>query len=324
MSRFLQQRNNRIFIGDDGRIVVPYLETYLSYGCNLRCSFCGNMSPLSCGLESKDTLLWSMESWGKRFRPGYFALGGGEPLLHPEFMEIVAGACRSFPDSIIAVLTNGILLNNLSDADLRKLAELQRVDFRISEKQHTDPTVVQQSAERLRSHAISHTVKTTHFKKLYEVDHIGSPVPSNSNPAVAWSNCYANDCRNIIGDTLTYCSRLALIRRSLANGELDKRWYRANGHTPMTLANSQQEMWNTCTRAGIPNVRSAPNDWRTCKHDRCRRAMSRISSKRQKQSLHGTPLLPSTIRSLFQWVPIRIPKNAAATLSAVQTSSGYR
>jgi len=242
MSRFLQQRNNRIFIGDDGRIVVPYLETYLAYGCNLRCSFCGNMSPLSCGIESKETLLQSIEAWGQRFRPGCFALGGGEPLVHPDFIEIVTAACRCFPDSTIAVLTNGTLLDRLSDTDMRQLAELKRVDVRISEKQHVDLTAVRQLAERLRSHAIPCSVNATHFKKLYEVDHVGYPVPSNSNPAIAWSNCYANDCRNIIGDTLTYCSRLALIRRSLANGELDKRWYRANGHTPMTRANSQQEI----------------------------------------------------------------------------------
>ena len=258
MSRFLQQRNNRIFIGEDGRIVVPYLETYLSYGCNLRCSFCGNMSPLSCGIESKETLLQSIEAWGQRFRPGCFALGGGEPLLHPDFMEIVAAACRSFPDSVIAVLTNGTLLTNFSDADLRQFAELQRVDFRISEKQNGDSSTVRQSAERLRSHAISHTVKTTHFKKLYEVDHIGSPIPSNSNPAAAWANCYANDCRNIIGDTLTYCSRLALIRRSLANDELDKRWYRANGHTPMTLANSQQEIVEYLHKGWYPECSLCP------------------------------------------------------------------
>jgi len=199
-----------------------------------------------------------MEAWGERFRPGCFALGGGEPLLHPDFLEIATAACRSFPNSVIAVLTNGTLLTNFSDADMRQFAELKRMDFRISAKQNTDSAAIQHSAERLRSHAIACHVYTTHFKKLYEVDHIGSPIPSNSNPAVAWSNCYANDCRNIIGDTLTYCSRLALIRRSLANGELDKRWYRANGHTPMTLANTQREIVDYLHKGWYPECSLCP------------------------------------------------------------------
>jgi organic radical activating enzyme len=86
---FMQQRNNRIFVAFDGKIVVPYLETYFSYGCNLRCGFCGNMSPFSGGIEPKEKIIESMQNWSKRIRPDRFGISGGEPLLHPDFIELM-------------------------------------------------------------------------------------------------------------------------------------------------------------------------------------------------------------------------------------------
>jgi hypothetical protein len=239
VNQLLLQRNSRILFGSDSRIVVPYLETYLSYGCNLRCHFCGNMSPFCSGIEEKDSVLRSMAQWSKRLRPGCFALGGGEPLLHPDFIEIVQEAHEYFSDSEIVVLTNGILFDKISDEELCKLQELVRLEIRISDKGNDGLGNV---IDRLQTRQINHTIRPSHFKKLYEVDPTGYPTPASSNPEKAWQHCYANDCRNIIGDTLTYCSRLALIRRALSEGQLDKRWHLAKRHVPMTLENTQEEI----------------------------------------------------------------------------------
>jgi len=127
---YLQHRNEKIYI-DGGIIIMPYLETYFAYGCNLRCSFCGNMSPFSSGFEQKESIIHSLREWSKRIRPAMFAISGGEPLLHPDFIELMQEVRACFPDSNIKLKTNGTLLDRLSDDDLRKCSD---IEFYIEDK----------------------------------------------------------------------------------------------------------------------------------------------------------------------------------------------
>jgi hypothetical protein len=214
-------------------------------------------------MESKETIIESLCEWGKKIRPSVFGVSGGEPLLHPDFIELMAVVCECFPDSIISVVTNGALLDEYSDDELRALAG--KVEFRVEEKNGTnfsDRLLVNLMLERTsRFSRLGIAATQTHnktYKKLYDIDSKGMAVPSNSNPAAAFHNCCCNDCRNIIGDTFTFCSRMALLRRDFACGNIDQKWYRVQGHTPMTLDNSQEEIVAYLHRGAHPECALCP------------------------------------------------------------------
>jgi hypothetical protein len=86
--------------------------------CNLNCKYCGNFSPLV-----KEKFL-SLEEFTKDLERVAFLTGGnigavrlmgGEPLLHPEFLDFVKTMHRILPKTDIMIVTNGILLQRRDD-----------------------------------------------------------------------------------------------------------------------------------------------------------------------------------------------------------------
>lgn len=95
-----------------------YFEVHLTEHCNLNCQSCDNFSPLA------EAQFVSRESFAlDLFRLRHLAkdsiklirLLGGEPLLHPDAIELCEIARAYFSDSEIRLTTNGILLNQMSD-----------------------------------------------------------------------------------------------------------------------------------------------------------------------------------------------------------------
>lgn len=50
---------------------------------------------------------------------------GGEPLLHPQYLEFLKITRKEFPNSTIVLVTNGILLHSLKDEDIQTMNELK-------------------------------------------------------------------------------------------------------------------------------------------------------------------------------------------------------
>ena len=80
-----------------------YAEAYLTFRCNLGCSYCINKQS---GLEGRSEI--ETEDWIRginniNFGDVPLTLGGGEPTLHPEFYKIVNGIR---PDIKLDLLTN--------------------------------------------------------------------------------------------------------------------------------------------------------------------------------------------------------------------------
>jgi len=89
---------------------VALLE--LTGACNLRCPVCYAQSPN--GLHrSFDDLCFDLEAFLKnRGQLDVLQLSGGEPLLHPEVLQII-DFCKTLPIQIVMINTNGLeLLNN--------------------------------------------------------------------------------------------------------------------------------------------------------------------------------------------------------------------
>ena len=131
-----QWLQSQIFLGEEKKIHLPHISIDITKGCNMRCEHCSHLSPLMRGHFLTEELVSSLEKWGKRLQPKRLAILGGEPLLHPDFEEIVLSAHQYWSNSEIVIVTNGILLERIKNSFLEKIHEIGRVRFDIS--QHTE------------------------------------------------------------------------------------------------------------------------------------------------------------------------------------------
>ncbi|MCA9652301.1 MAG: radical SAM protein [Myxococcales bacterium] len=101
----------------EGRVVTRSLEAHVVDHCNLRCAECCSLSPLlPPRFESPEALARDLARAAAVLAPAVFKLVGGEPLLHPELLELVHVARRSGIAPRVSLTTNGLLLHRMPDA----------------------------------------------------------------------------------------------------------------------------------------------------------------------------------------------------------------
>ncbi len=78
--------------------------------CNLACRHC----LFSCSSKTSRTMdfdtIFSAVSQAYNLGTRIFYLTGGEPLIHPDFQKICRLILNEYPDTLLAILTNGILI----------------------------------------------------------------------------------------------------------------------------------------------------------------------------------------------------------------------
>lgn len=98
----------------DGRILTRSLEAHVVDHCNLTCDECCSLSPLlPKWIESPAQLARDLEWAAAALSPRVFKLVGGEPLLHPEIVELARLGRQIAPR--VSVTTNGLLLMRMPD-----------------------------------------------------------------------------------------------------------------------------------------------------------------------------------------------------------------
>ena len=92
--------------------------------CNLNCTncsvFCGIREPYYITTEEFKTQLSNLTS---KYPVSFLSFCGGEPTLHPQFMELCKEVFKQIPDCFLQIITNGTLLDKLSDEDLQFLSQ---------------------------------------------------------------------------------------------------------------------------------------------------------------------------------------------------------
>lgn len=92
---------------------LPYFVLNILDHCNLRCRGCDHFAAIA---RPRFVALQDIESDLARIaelldgRVGRIGIMGGEPLLHPDLLRILAMARSSFPETTLQLVTNGILL----------------------------------------------------------------------------------------------------------------------------------------------------------------------------------------------------------------------
>jgi organic radical activating enzyme len=94
-----------------GRIFNRLCEVNVVDHCNLRCRACAHLSPvLPKHFVDVDALSSDLTTLSRSYHAQVLRILGGEPLLHPDLVDIVAVARRSGIANKIEIATNGLLL----------------------------------------------------------------------------------------------------------------------------------------------------------------------------------------------------------------------
>lgn len=110
----------------NGKIYNPNAcEVNLVYHCNLSCRGCSHLSPIFTNYFVEPLQVFKdFSTLGKYYRSKYIKIIGGEPLLHPNLIEIIDAVRSSGVSEHIQVVTNGHLLAKIIDSFWQKVDEV--------------------------------------------------------------------------------------------------------------------------------------------------------------------------------------------------------
>jgi hypothetical protein len=213
---------------------LPFVETMLTYGCNLSCQGCTNYSDYNVGgLVTWDQGREWLKTWLNRVDIPDFGLIGGEPLLNTGVIDWIKGCRQLMPDSQIRFTTNAILLKKHPNV-VRALLDVGNCVIKLSLHQPkefytqevlswifkiTDWTAIEeygikrwQSANnvRLQINFPQEFIKT--FRGNYN-----NMSPHHSLPADAYNICVQRTCPLLYNNRLYKCSSIALLNKVLTD-----------------------------------------------------------------------------------------------------------
>ncbi|NQV06924.1 radical SAM protein [bacterium] len=102
---------------EDDLIIPPTgLELIAVDHCNVSCKSCNHGSPaLKEWSADPDVVLRNLSILAKYYRPRFIKVLGGEPLLHRNLLELIRAARASGISDYFLLLTNGVLLHEMTD-----------------------------------------------------------------------------------------------------------------------------------------------------------------------------------------------------------------
>lgn len=101
--------------------MINYIETHIVEHCNLKCRGCSHFSGLAKPeFKSFEDYKKEMTALAKvtNSQLRTIRIMGGEPLLNPNFTDYYLLARNLFPNSEIVLVSNGILLKNITDESI--------------------------------------------------------------------------------------------------------------------------------------------------------------------------------------------------------------
>lgn len=186
--------------------VLPYAEYHVSDFCNLKCKRCGHFSNLVTEKifpdirEFKDVL----DELSKKFRNiKRFRLMGGEPFVNPDLGLFIYEVKRVFPYSDIRVVSNGLLLPNISDRTVEAIKACGAV-IDVSQyppTRHMIEKIITFVQEKKLKIAIGE--KITKFMVQKGLD-------TTEDFERIWTNCFSKACHFLRGRRLYPCPAVIL------------------------------------------------------------------------------------------------------------------
>lgn len=111
---------------NSGKIQIKNLELNIAHHCNLSCRRCSHLSPAANKyFMPPEQILKDLGLLAKYCQTRQVRLLGGEPLLHPELLQVIEAVRESGIGGIIRVVTNGILLNKMPELFWENVDQVQ-------------------------------------------------------------------------------------------------------------------------------------------------------------------------------------------------------
>ncbi len=186
---------------------IDYLEFHVTDNCNLNCKGCAHFSNIVSGKKNTDFLSWEKDmSRLKELVEKIYTIRimGGEPFLNLELGKFVAKTRELFPQSLIHVVSNGMLLHKV-DQDVFRLIRENDVTIDISYYPEVDRDKAAEilEAENLR-YRIS-TVPTDEFLKYMNLK-------GDSDIGMAYAGCGFKECHFLYEGKVSVCAFPLLVK----------------------------------------------------------------------------------------------------------------
>lgn len=253
------------------RLTLPFLETMVSYTCNLSCTGCTNYSDYNVpGTVSWEEGKASILPWIDIIDIKEFSLIGGEPLLNKDLVRWLTGCREILPHSKIILTTNGTLLMkniklldtlfnigncylkiSIHEHDKFYAQEILKFLFQYKEWQEFEEYGVKKwKADNDVSFAMKWPkvfVKT--FKGEYN-----NMLPHANNPVDAFKLCCQQTCPLLYNGKIYKCSSIGLLEKTLKdwNQQDDPLWQPYLAYQGISINSSPDEIKKFIDKFGKP------------------------------------------------------------------------
>jgi sulfatase maturation enzyme AslB (radical SAM superfamily) len=214
--------------------VLPFVETMITYGCNLSCLGCTNYSDY----DTRGWVPWAqgrewLTSWVDRVDIPDFGIMGGEPLMNPQVNEWIRGTRDLLPTSQIRFTTNGVLLHKKPEV-LNTLLDIGNCVIKLSVHQPNE-FYTQQAVktlfglttwEPIEEYGIKRWLGPNQvrlqinfpqqFVKSYR-GNFSEMLPHSSDPAESFAKCVQQTCPLLYNGRIYKCSSIALLDQVLTD-----------------------------------------------------------------------------------------------------------
>lgn len=188
--------------------ILDNLEYEVTNKCNLKCKGCSHFSNLeenddSSGIDiyTRDIKILSQ----KYFNVRQITLLGGEPLIVQNLKDYILVTHKYFPDSIIRIFTNGLLLKSISNELLITICQL-KVKIIVSlypQFKHIKEEIICWAKEN----AVDIDIRNVYMFFKY-MENIGSSKEQYTNP----TDC-SRHCNLLLDGKLSWCPMPLVIHR---------------------------------------------------------------------------------------------------------------
>ena len=195
--------------------MIDRIEYSITDQCNLNCAYCCHYAPIAKryfvykdSFEEDMLQLSILTDNGRKL--GTIGILGGEPMLHPEFVELCIIARKYLPFSRVRVTTNGLLLNKLSKQELCILRRFD-IEILISKYRNTDDFDAMDKllTEYNIVHKFCNNNELVEFSK-FELDETGNQdAEASHNACTLWQGYYT--CHELRDGRLYPCSQIARV-----------------------------------------------------------------------------------------------------------------
>lgn len=186
------------------------------------------------------------KTWNQKIVPNNVRVMGGEPLLHPDIVEIIRMTRNDWPDSSVELLTNGLMIAKMQEPFFSVIRE-NGVNVLISHH-FDDPEfnrIFDAGVNLLKFHGIEpHVLQCNWFwAKSYRLNEVGQAVPFRSIPEKAWQNCFVKGyCTTLLDNKLYCCPQLGCAAYARKMGYIGADWDIVFEYQPLLPECSHEEL----------------------------------------------------------------------------------